>query len=145
MTVVRFGLFLIAASLLVGCGQKESVTAERQQKQAVTELTKASDLKELELEVRRMVKTPAADNPEQCKIVEMGHKPCGGPERYLLYSEKTMSVDEREVFLEKLKQYNELSRRFSEKSEMVSDCKVLPKPTAVLQKGFCIPAEQNTM
>lgn len=145
MTVVRFGLFLVTASLIVGCGQKESATAEVQQKQPVTELTKASDLKELELEVRRMVKTPAADNPEQCKIVEMGHKPCGGPERYLLYSEKTMNVDERELFLEKLKQYNELSRRFLEKSEMVSDCEVLPKPTVVLQKGFCIPAEQNTM
>ncbi|MCJ8317705.1 hypothetical protein [Idiomarina sp.] len=145
MTVVRFGLFLMITSLITGCGQNERAAAEGQQKQPVTELTKASDLKELELEVRRMVKTPAADNPEQCKIVEMGQKPCGGPERYLLYSEKTMNADEREVFLEKLKQYNELSRRFSEKSEMVSDCKVLPKPTAVLQKGFCIPAEQNTM
>lgn len=145
MTLVRFGLILMVSGLLIGCGDNETPNIKEQQKPASASLTKASNLKELELEVRRMIKTPEADNPEQCKIVEMGHKPCGGPERYLLYSEKTMSVDERAVFLEKLKQYNELSRRYLEKSDMVSDCKVLPKPTAVLKKGFCVPAEQNTM
>lgn len=145
MRIARAVMLLMLSGGLFGCGQAEQSGVEKSV-QPVEKLTAATqDIDELGLEIRRMVKTPSADRPEQCKVVEMGHKPCGGPERYLLYSQKTMAGDEEAAFLEKLKQYNELSRLRMEKSDMVSDCRVLPKPTTVVRKGFCVPAEKNTM
>ncbi len=141
MIIARTVMLLILSGGLFACGQAE----QSREEEPVEKLAAAQDINELGLELRRMVKTPSADRPEQCKIVEMGHKPCGGPERYLLYSQKTMTGDEEAAFLEKLRQYNELSRLRMEKSGMVSDCQVLPKPTTVVRKGFCVPAEKNTM
>ncbi|RUO76977.1 hypothetical protein [Idiomarina seosinensis] len=146
MTITRVGLLLIASSVMVACGQPDTSTdLQEQQMSEQPKVTATQDIKELGLEIRRMVQTPNADHPDQCKIVAMGHKPCGGPERYLLYSTKTMNEQEETEFLNKLEQYNQLSRRHSEKSGMVSDCQMLPEPTAVVRDGFCIPAEKNTM
>lgn len=144
MIIARAVLLLILSGGLLACGQAEQSSKEKPV-EPVEKLAATQDINELGLEIRRMVKTPSADSPEQCKIVEMGRKPCGGPERYLLYSQKTMTDNEEAAFLQKLKQYNDLSRLRVEKSDMVSDCQVLPKPTTVVRKGFCVPAEKNTM
>ncbi len=142
------GLMLLSV-FVVGCDSAKNELGSEPDNVQVTpasaQLQQTDDLKALGLEVRQMVKTAAADDPKQCKIVAMGHKPCGGPERYLLYSEKTMSSEELEVFFETLNRYNELSRRLLEKSDVVSDCQIRPKPTAVVRNGFCVPAEKNTM
>jgi len=149
MSITRVGLLLIASSVIVACGQAEKqadVETEEQVQQSQEQTETANqNLEELGLEIRRMVKTPAADHPEQCKVVEMGHKPCGGPERYLLYSTKTMSDAEETEFLDKLRRYNQLSEKVSKQSDMVSDCQMLPEPGVVVNQGFCVPAEKNTM
>lgn len=138
--------FVLLAGMLLGCDDVENQTEMKSEsKLPQTTVESAGDIKELGLEVRRMIKTPAADSPKQCKIVEMGHKPCGGPERYLLYSEKTMTPDEVEQFLQKLARYNKMTEQLSQKSGMVSDCKIEPQPTTVVRNGFCVPAEKNTM
>lgn len=144
MKQLKIGCLMVLSWALLGCNDASNeLESVPQKSQAVVE--PADDMEALGMEIRRMIKTPKADTPEQCKIVGMGRKPCGGPERYLLYSEKTMSSDDVALFLEKLNRYNELARRFNEKSGRISDCSIKVKPTTVVRNGFCVPAEENTM
>ena len=151
--ITTVSLSVVASLMLLGCGEEQAPSASSSLNTEQTEATEqqqpvvltAERLREMSLEVRGMVPSPEADNPNQCQLVPMGHKPCGGPERYLLYSTKTLNGDEEQAFLTKLQQYNKLSRQFKQDAGMVSDCQVLPEPGVIVRQGFCVPAEKNTM
>ena len=156
---------LLLVGVLTACGpsQQEQGQPEQQQQQDVQGELKTSDshpsfdaaidssdmsreaYTELGLELRRTAGTPYADHPDQCKLVAMGRKPCGGPERYLMYSTNVLNADQEAEFLKKLQRYNQLSRKFNDNSGMVSDCQMIPEPGIVVRKGFCVPAEKTKM
>lgn len=92
--------------------------------------------------LRILVESPHATKASSCKIIAVGHRPCGGPERYLIYS--TEKTDEA-ALLEQVEQYNELSKKFNQNEELYSTCEVIPKPNATLINGFCVPVKAQLM
>lgn len=140
---------IILAGLLVACSpaQESSLTTAENTPEAQfnPETMSEEQFKALGLELRRMVGTPTASSPDQCRVVAMGHKPCGGPERYLMYSTQVLNGDKEAEFLKKLQRYNQLSKQFSDNAGMVSDCQMLPEPAVVVRNGFCMPAEKAEM
>lgn len=86
-------------------------------------------------EIKAMVGTAAASEPAQCKKVGFGHKPCGGPESYLIYS--TQGLDETQL-LQKVSRYNQLIQAEQQRLGLVSDCAVVPEPGVALVGGFCV-------
>lgn len=86
-------------------------------------------------EIKAMVGTAAATEPAQCKKVGFGHKPCGGPASYLIYS--TQGLDEP-LLLQKVSRYNQLMQAEQQRLGLVSDCAVVPEPGVALVGGFCV-------
>lgn len=56
----------------------------------------------------------------------MGVKSCGGPQQYIAYPK-----EKETAFLERVNDYTEKVRVFNEKYNIMSDCTVIPSPTAL--------------
>lgn len=95
----------------------------------------AAESEALFAEIKAMVGTAAASEPAQCKKVGFGHKPCGGPASYLIYS--TQGLDEIQL-LQKVSRYNQLMQAEQQRLGLVSDCAVVPEPGVALVGGFCV-------
>ena len=100
----------------------------------------ADDPAALYAEIKAMVGTAAATEPLQCKKTGLGHKPCGGPASYLIYS--TQGLDEA-LLLQKVSRYNQLVQAEQERLGLVSDCAIVPEPGVALVGGFCVASGQG--
>lgn len=77
-----------------------------------------------------------ASDVSQCRQIEFGHKPCGGPSGYLVYSvQKTNEVKLREL----VEKFNEISREINNSSELMSTCdfEMPQKLILELESGKC--------
>jgi hypothetical protein len=102
------------------------------------DILQTEDREALLAEIRRVAGPAYASSNDQCKVVGIGAKACGGPERYMLYSTET--TDEGR-FLELIERYNALARAEVQETGEVSDCAVVPEPVAYLRNGVCTTAE----
>lgn len=98
-------------------------------------------LAELRQQIRDIIKPAQASSLSQCKLVGLGSKPCGGPERYLMYS--TATTDEAKL-LPVVEQYNRMHEMLNEKQGMVSTCEMIPEPGIIINGGMCAPVESAT-
>ncbi|MFC0444282.1 hypothetical protein ACFOD1_03105 [Pseudidiomarina halophila] len=89
----------------------------------------------LDQQIRSMIGMAYADNLEQCRLAEIGHRPCGGPQYYMAYS--TTALDE-EALLELIAEHRALQTRFQQENDIVGTCEVLPRPQLTLQGGRCV-------
>lgn len=105
-----------------------------------SQLAKADDPAVLYAEIKAMVGTAAASQPLQCKKTGLGHKPCGGPASYLIYS--TQGLDEA-LLLQKVSRYNQLVQAEQQRLGLVSDCAIVPEPGVALVGGFCVASGQG--
>ncbi len=93
-------------------------------------------------EIKQLVGTAAADAPAQCRKVGFGHKPCGGPASYLVYSVKDLNEAQ---LLSKVQLYNQLTQAEHERLGLVSDCAVVPEPGIALVDGVCVASSQGDL
>ena len=100
------------------------------------ESVEPADLVELLQEIRLAAGVARADELSQCKAIAVGEKPCGGPERYLVYS--TLTADEA-LLVALVERYNKASARLAREQGLVSDCQFIEAPVLGLEGGFCRP------
>lgn len=93
-------------------------------------------------EIKQLVGTAAADELAQCRKVGFGHKPCGGPASYLIYSVK--DLDEPQL-LSKVTLYNQLMQAEHQRLGLVSDCAIVPEPGIALVGGVCVASGQGDL
>lgn len=79
----------------------------------------------------------AADSAEQCATFPMGHKACGGPEEYQVYSQKGMSASDIETLHQQVERYNQLDAALKITSGVVSNCQITPEPKIRFENGRC--------
>lgn len=91
--------------------------------------------------VRQQLRPAYASTPDECRVVGIGSRPCGGPERFMIYS--TANTNEAVLF-KLVGAYNRKRAADNRREGMVSDCRVLPEPVAVLRDGMCRVAETAT-
>jgi hypothetical protein len=136
----------VVALLLSGCGpaSTEQIALQEptmsQPPAKTTAAPVADDPAALYAEIKAMVGTAAATEPLQCKKTGLGHKPCGGPASYLIYS--TQGLDEARL-LQKVSRYNQLVQAEQERLGLVSDCAIVPEPGVALVGGFCVANGQG--
>ncbi len=88
------------------------------------------DKEELQLlfsEIETLANQFNCENNVDWKFVEIGAKPCGGPNGFIAYSNK---IDEN-IFLDKVKSFTEKQKRYNEKWTIFSDCKLIRIPVSV--------------
>lgn len=93
---------------------------------------------ELQQELREMLGRTRADSRDQCALIPYGHKPCGGPESYIVYSQKDMSDRDIKELHEKVRRYNQLDAFIKSSQHMVGTCEVTPEPQIRFENGRCI-------
>lgn len=85
-------------------------------------------------QIRGLVGDAKASNASFCRKVPLGHRPCGGPESYLVYSAE--GIDETKL-LALVAQYGSLRQAEHQASGMLSTCEVIPEPGIDWADGVC--------
>ncbi|HET8816814.1 MAG TPA: hypothetical protein VFM61_05130 [Pseudidiomarina sp.] len=144
----------ISALLLFACSEKHTDTREpaAEQEQIVDAEAMAIEnmdaeqagakLAEMNNAIRSMVGVAAATNLSQCRMLEVGARPCGGPEYYIAYSTENVDPETIETMAE---EYTELRRWLNEEQQMMGTCEVIPEPKLSLQGGVCRALPTETM
>ncbi len=96
---------------------------------------------ELQQTLREYLQRTRADNENQCAMLPYGHKPCGGPETYMVYSQKDMSDSDIEHLEQRVARYNQLDAFLKTSSGMMSNCQVTPEPEIRFENGRCVASQ----
>ena len=153
--MVKYGIQKLTAvallAALVGCSEPPAETGTQTEVDLDTAMVdgatatlaeQASQLAEMDKMIRSMVGTAQASSYQQCRLLAVGSRSCGGPEYYIAYS--TESVDEA-TLLKLAEDYAELKQAVDAEQNIVGTCEVLPEPKLVYVDGFCRAAPASTM
>lgn len=88
-------------------------------------------------EIKAKIGTASCEADSDCATLPIGHKACGGPTSYLVYSTKTAKADE----LEALARQQKDAARSAIPEGMVSNCMMEMPPKAVCQAKMCVAAK----
>ena len=107
----------------------------------MSEIEQVADVNELRREVLALIADKSADNVQQCLVLPLGHKPCGGPAEYVAVSTKGK---DQAALLKKLEAYNQAAEAENLRLGRMSDCAVVPKPQVQLVNGQCTLVNEVT-
>ena len=82
--------------------------------------------------VKSLIGDAACDHPDQCHVVAVGAKACGGPSGFLAWSVKNT---DQAALLAAVQAQAEAEKAENKASGLASDCRLMPMPTAT-----CRPA-----
>jgi len=100
----------------------------------------STDTAGLYRQIREAIGDAACSAPEQCHTLAVGHKACGGPEAYLVWSSQATDG----ARLRSLAQaYGKARSSEDRKSGRVSDCALVTDPGARCEAGRCVPAGRS--
>jgi len=71
---------------------------------------------------------------DQCQVLPVGARPCGGPASYLAWSNARTSGKELQALADR---YRSEQQANNTRSGMVSDCRAIAPPAAVCRAGTC--------
>lgn len=109
---------LIFLIILSSCADKESLTDEELNKK-IDETSKA---------IISLTSDLSCDSNEQCGAIKYGHKVCGGPVEYKLYSSKNVDIS---VLTELSEEYYDLTKEYNRRNEVASDCLFVSPPEVI--------------
>lgn len=144
MKIAMLSLTGLSLLTLVACGGPNSTAQEMERDTAAPEpvveapgqvTDTRAKLAELDQQIRSMVGMAYADNLKQCRLAEVGHRPCGGPEYYIAYSITT--VDEN-VLQELIREHRELQMSYQKEHGVMGTCEVIPRPQLTMHEGRCV-------
>ena len=75
------------------------------------------------------------DNSSQCKAIGFGHSPCGGHQKYLIYSEKNTNTV---LFKSKVEKYNAIQKKKNIKEGVVGICVHISEPKTYCSQSKCV-------
>jgi hypothetical protein len=86
------------------------------------------------IEIQTEVSDAACDQPQQCRSIAIGAKPCGGPDSYLAWSSKR--TDEKKL-RSLVEQHATVRKEENLRNNMQSDCAFVTKPGVICKTGRC--------
>jgi hypothetical protein len=78
--------------------------------------------------VQRLIGPARCSSDAQCRVIGIGHRPCGGPERYAAWS--TASTPDAQALATAVREHADARQRWHDKQGLMSTCEVLPVPAA---------------
>ncbi|MDD4864984.1 MAG: hypothetical protein PHE38_13360 [Alishewanella agri] len=121
--------------------QRDPIKATQARKQLMERPEQVADVAALRREVLALIADKSADNVQQCLVLPLGHKPCGGPAEYVAVSTKGK---DQAALLKKLEAYNQAAEAENLRLGRMSDCAVVPKPQVQLVNGQCTLVNEVT-
>lgn len=114
---MKGSLLLSTLVVLAGCS-----TAEPADERPVTRA-----------DITALIGSAKAQHIDSCKVLPLGKKACGGPERYVVYSSE--SVTDERALLDAVHRYNENAKEAAKTG--YSTCQHIPEPEPQLVGGMC--------
>ncbi len=71
---------------------------------------------------------------DDCRVMAMGAKACGGPTRFIIYS---LSKTDEKILAEKVKTYTDFQKELNTKYNRISDCAMVLPPNVDCVNGLC--------
>ncbi|MBU1438598.1 MAG: hypothetical protein KJ930_10425 [Gammaproteobacteria bacterium] len=139
MNVSKIYLLMLGLSWLVsGC-----TTIPNQQEGLVNQLDGSLaqlqvDTKQLYQRMQRLTADKSCKETNECKVLAVGKRPCGGPEQFLVYS--ATSTDEKLLAITN-DRYTKLKAQQQQRLGMQSTCQMLPTPLPQCQSRECTIVE----
>ena len=109
----------------------DPVAAVKARKQQMAE---QNNLQAMRAEILALVGDAKADDVSQCRVVGLGSKPCGGPASYIAVSVKDGNES---AIMALINKYNAAAKAENERSGLMSNCAIVPKPAVVLENSIC--------
>lgn len=120
---------------LTGCAtvpaNKDSLTTQLDGPLAQLQL----DTRQLQLRLERLTENKECEQDNQCKVIGVGARPCGGPDQYLIYS--TQHTDEKMLSYTN-ERYQKLKKQQNEKLGLMSTCQMLLPPVSACVAKTCV-------
>lgn len=91
-------------------------------------------------QLREEVGDAACTANEQCKTIAIGHKACGGPETYMVWS---TAVSDGAKLRSLADAYQQARKSEAEQAGRVSDCSLVTDPGARCESKRCVPAGRS--
>lgn len=98
------------------------------------------DVETLSRQLREAIGEPRCTASEQCKTMAVGHKACGGPETYVVWSTVVTDGGRLRALADA---YTEARRKEGEQAGRVSDCALVTDPGARCEAQRCVPAGRS--
>ncbi|WP_144395448.1 hypothetical protein [Pleionea sediminis] len=128
---------LIFSATLVACENSTS-TADEPQSDSKTEskTTKATKLPTPELieQIVGLAKDVSCESVSECSFIGIGARPCGGPDKYLIYSKVNIDQVKLTALVD---DYNERKREYIKSQMQVGVCLVAPEPELECKEQRC--------
>lgn len=86
-------------------------------------------------QIKAEVGDAVCDAPKQCQTLAIGAKACGGPERYLAWSNKN---SDGKALTALARTQAEASRKLQQADGMMSTCAIVTDPGATCEAGRCV-------
>lgn len=96
--------------------------------------TLKAEIKGLADELNGMTKDKACQTSQDCAAVGIGHRPCGGPSQYLVFSK--LKTDEAKLNQLAAK-HRDAQRKLNQLLGLISTCEFLPEPPVACVEQQC--------
>jgi len=103
----------------------------------------ALDSKRVYEDMAAIMTNNACDTNDDCVIMPIGNRACGGPSSYQVYS-KTIGAEMISQLEILATQSAELARKANEKNRMMSTCHMIPVPSAACVENQCVTQQSAT-
>lgn len=103
-------------------------------KEDVTVVSDDQQLASLATEIETIAKNKTCSGGNDCKVIGMGARPCGGPSRFIIYA---LSKTDEKQLTEKITAYTNLEKELNIKYNRIGTCEMLIPPTVDCLNGVC--------
>lgn len=124
MKTLFLKLSIIGFVLFFSCTQNDDITT----------VSDDQKLANLATEIETFAKNKACAGGDDCKVIEMGARPCGGPSRFIIYA---LSKTDEKQLTEKITAYTNLEKELNIKYNRTGTCIALTPPTVDCLNGVC--------
>jgi hypothetical protein len=93
------------------------------------------DTKQLYQRLQKLTADKSCQQDQQCKVLGIGSKACGGPEQFIVYSEQSTDGKMLAITSER---YAKLKKEQQSRLGMMSTCQQLVTPVASCQSSKCV-------
>jgi hypothetical protein len=103
-----------------------------------------ADAQALFRQIRDEIGEPTCSSAAQCRSTPVGHKACGGPEAYVVWS---TTVSDGTRLRQLIDAYTRARQDDNQRSGRISDCSMVTDPGARCEAGRCVagPAARPVM
>lgn len=131
----RFGALALLFSLAACSGVSANGNTATAAKPPAAAAPAGQMHQDLWQQIQAEIGSASCDSSTQCRTMPVGHKSCGGPERYAAYSTKS---GDRARLLAMGEQYAAARKAENERGGMVSNCMMERDPGATCVASRCV-------